>query len=539
MDQDSPSNGRLGWTSPQDFSDSDECERPAKRARIEAGCEDEDPPLPGSPLPSPPSSPVDRKKCPTDAAEPPKNPPRLPGGRVADVVPWNGRDVQYALDETLVKSGCCNKASSSNRVEAGSARQALWPNLAAKNGLGLQVLSSFFVQVLDTRQTMRQVTKPPTFKLPPRLTVTDSKREAWLRDLADPAKPLRRQSRTIPHGIRGRVMLDHCLNKCIPLTRAVWMIRCVGANEQRAFRRKGVASSVAATSERKWLIEWTTQVEQFLGSSIGACNQSEWRQRMTYVISLVGRLYSESLLDQPHFLDWTINSFATAALESLPIWLTLARAYWKEIVVSIKSGRRLARGIISHLLSLSARDALRPLKSRLLQLVALLAASYPACLVVPDMWPRFEYLVVESGAPESAVREIIRRNEQLTNRIAYNACCPALKLYAELDSIGLSVDYVLLATHCQELMPQHLIPALLDWVSSTYRHGLARIYIAARLIQQLQNCGEDTDGAILDYLRRPQKAVGFQAEPLYLIIIELIRQSAFCPSRYLHWLLAT
>lgn len=138
------------------------------------------------------------------------------------------------------------------------------------------------MSVLDRKQSIGRITNPSTFKPPPRVTLTDTKREAWLRDLANPTIPLRRLSRTIPHGIRGKVLLEHCLNKHIPTGRAIWLAKCVGANEMRAFKRKGVNGAFAMGGEAKWVRDWTIFVEQFVESVIALCGEEGWRGRMTY-----------------------------------------------------------------------------------------------------------------------------------------------------------------------------------------------------------------------------------------------------------------
>lgn len=110
-----------------------------------------------------------------------------------------------------------------------------------------------------------QIGATSQFKLPPRVTVTDTRRETWLRDLTNAAIPLRKLSRTIPHGLRGKVLLDQCLLKAVPVDRAMWLARCVGAQELRAFKRKGAASVVTlAESELRWLKDWTTTAQLFL-----------------------------------------------------------------------------------------------------------------------------------------------------------------------------------------------------------------------------------------------------------------------------------
>lgn len=144
------------------------------------------------------------------------------------------------------------------------------------------MLSSVFAAALEKRQNRSTVTAPSTFKPPPRVTLTDNKREAWLRDLANPSVPLRRLSRTIPHGIRGKVLLDQCLNKWIPAGRAVWLAKCVGANEIRAFKRKGTSGTVALGLEVKWVRDWTTNVQQFIEGVVSACGKVDWKTKVTY-----------------------------------------------------------------------------------------------------------------------------------------------------------------------------------------------------------------------------------------------------------------
>ena len=153
----------------------------------------------------------------------------------ADFFPWSGGHHEDEWNAEAIQKGTWDKASQN---EPSSARLAIFPALKQKTGLS--ALSTIFMGVLNQRRHRGQITVPSTFKPPPRVTLTDTKREVWLKDLANPAISLRRLSRTIPHGIRGRTLLDQCLNKKIPTERAVWLAKCVGANEIRAFKRKGV-----------------------------------------------------------------------------------------------------------------------------------------------------------------------------------------------------------------------------------------------------------------------------------------------------------
>ena len=104
----------------------------------------------------------------------------------------------------------------------------------------------------------------------------------WLRDLADPVIPLRRLSRTIPHGVRGKILLDQCLSKTVPPLRSVWLAKCVGTNEVRAFKRKSTSGAVAVGGGAKWIEEWTYSVEQFLERIVLDCSISSWGTDLSY-----------------------------------------------------------------------------------------------------------------------------------------------------------------------------------------------------------------------------------------------------------------
>lgn len=199
--------------------------------------------------------------------------------RAADFSPWRGNHAEDILTESNIKQGFYDKIQVS-QAESSTARPSVWSSLKHKSGL--QVLSSLVISVLDQRRAHGITTTGCTFKPPPRVGLTDSKREAWLRDLSNPNIPLRRLSRTIPHGIRGRALLDQSLAKNIPTARFLWLAKCVGANEIRAFKRKGTSGAFAAGGEAKWIKDWTVNVEQFLDAIIGNCSIQERTGNLKY-----------------------------------------------------------------------------------------------------------------------------------------------------------------------------------------------------------------------------------------------------------------
>lgn len=516
------------------------------------------PPLPSLPKPTPSKPKSDpfasRRSSANNPArrahgtDPPPLATRLPPPKlVADFSPWLGTHPEDILTEAVIKAGYSDKPSSA-ATESNSAKPSLWPNLCQKNNMGLQTLSYLFAQVLEKRQVLGKVTAPATFKPPPRVTVTDSKRETWLRDLANVEVPLRKQSRTIPHGIRGKGLMDQCLSKDVPLPRAVWLAKCVGANELRAFRRKGVSGSAAASGEGKWIRDWTICVEQFVEGVVGACGEKDWQRRMNYAIKLAASFYAEKLLDEAHYLDWIVSAFAAATLDMLPVWIVVVQVFWRDVTKFARRGRKLAESLLQRLevMAEAGEQGNGVLRLRLQKLVSVLAVTSRGCLIMPHTWEKYKHLLAPKAddttntAAESAAVNITKRNERLAaplRKTPANTRCALLDLYTELDAMGLNVDIPTLTDKCLRAAGNSttIVPALLSWASSPYRQGLARIYLAAGIIAQLRQSGEDTDSAVLGFLQTPT----LQASNVYKVVVELVRTESFSTGRYMQWLITS
>ena len=67
--------------------------------------------------------------------------------------------------------------------------------------------------------------------MPSRVTLNDSKRQAWFADLANPEVPLHKLGKNVPHGAKGQDLLDLLQSNNVAIPRAVWFLRVFGANE--------------------------------------------------------------------------------------------------------------------------------------------------------------------------------------------------------------------------------------------------------------------------------------------------------------------
>lgn len=243
---------------------------------------------------------------------------------------WDGDHPEDVLTEQVIRDGFSSKPKIQN--EMGTARSSLWPHLKA--GPATSNLSSAFLYALQQRRSRDVVTAASTFKPPPRVTLTDSRKTAWLSELADDNIPLRRLSRTIPHGFRGRALLEQCLQNRVPVARAMWLIRCVGANELRAFRRKGVSDATVLENEHKWISEWTGHVDKFLSEPLRErpLDYSDYH----YALQLAARIFAQGLVHRDEFLGRLCERLLTASIEDTPFALIKITFWFSSIALSFR-----------------------------------------------------------------------------------------------------------------------------------------------------------------------------------------------------------
>ncbi|KAL8779298.1 MAG: hypothetical protein Q9194_001513 [Teloschistes cf. exilis] len=467
----------------------------------------------------------------------------------ADFLPWRGNHTEDVLSESSTKQGFYDKVQIS-QTESSTGRPHIWGSLRHKPGL--QVLSSLLIAALDHRQAHGTITAGCTFKPPPRVTLTDSKREAWLRDLANPNIPLRRLSRTIPHGIRGRALLDQSFAKNIPTARALWLSKCVGANEIRAFKRKGTGGAFVAGGETKWIRDWTANVEQFLDAIFELCGMPEWNKRMTYGLQLAGHLLAENLLDREHYLDWLLNAVGHSDPEKLSIYLLLISSHIEDISRSRLFGRRLVDLLLAQLHTIKSKPS-PDLRGRVVgeieALLRFLISSSPTSFLLPQKWQTYEPLLQAmtnfSGPVISARLKLIsmRNIRMRTLSMPYDKSDPITDqtVIKILDTVPHSSDIAELALDLWEAMhdPDCLVRICLQWSSSVFRSGQRRIYIAARLLRKWHGIGVDVETSILNFISSESNTFGLEPSSLYRTIAELARTRHFSLGRYLQWVITT
>jgi len=464
--------------------------------------------------------------------------------------------------------------------ETGSARSAIFPALKHKSGL--QTLSSLFTNVLAQRRAHGQINSASTFKPPPRVTVTDTKREMWLKDLANPTISLRRLSRSIPHGIRGKVLLDQSLSKNIPIERAVWLAKCVGANELRSFRRKGASGTFAMGGEAKWIRDFTVCVEQFLESIIGSCGEKDFKARITYAyvtsilfrhfwltmytrIRLATHFHAEYLLDREHYMDWLVSSLESSTQTKLPVWLLITQVYWSDLLKYRKYGRRLSTALVNHLTEVRGQlvawtievlsriqiskhtdhDILAPLCDRVKDLLKELLSTSTDNFISPKVWATHKKMIrfnFGSGDPQfiHILATIERRNSRFNPTGASKEPTARKRLITALDRTLVEPFSNDLPRICWDIDGDKtmLILAILEWSTSSYRPGATKTFVAARIIRYWARLGIDVTAVILEFLDSSTSVSEINKPAFFHLVSELARSDHFSTPRYFQWLIA-
>ncbi|KAL8942427.1 MAG: hypothetical protein Q9211_001395 [Gyalolechia sp. 1 TL-2023] len=466
----------------------------------------------------------------------------------ADFSPWRGNHTEDVLSESTIKQGCSDKIQVS-QAESCSAKTPIWSALKHKSGL--QVISSLFVSVLDQRQAHGTTTASCTFKPPPRVGLTDSKREAWLRDLSNPNIPLRRLSRTIPYGIRGRALLDQFLAKNIPTARSLWLAKCVGANEIRAFKRKGASGAFAAGGETKWIKDWTANVEQFLDGIISTCSTQGWTGNLTYGVRLTTHLLAEGLLDRDQYFEWLLDAVKQSGLDALSIYLLMVRTHLDELGRSRRLGRQLAESLVRHLhkiMHLPTSSHYSSLRSEIVDIIRRFTLSSPASFLLPKCWHEYESTLQPIfGVPGTTLyvnfQKLCKRNMRLQTLAGLKDNAEITTSWAiikSLDSLSADIQITKLAENLRNIADDSelLVHVCLEWSASIHKQGRARIYIAARLLRNWSEKGIDVETFILNFLADKSSSCGLEKSSLYKVINELIRSRHFSTGKYLQWIIA-
>jgi mediator of RNA polymerase II transcription subunit 12, fungi type len=477
-----------------------------------------------------------------DKLETPTEAPKFGKSALAGFFPWTGNDKEDVLNEANVRHGYFDRAPNPPEKEMGTAKIALYG--AFKHRLGLDFLSVLYGLALERKGKHGVLSSTSNFRPPPRVTLTEAKRKAWLADLANAEIPLRRLSRTIPQGIRGQSLLDQCLSNNIPISRALWFIKCVGANEIRTWKRKGPGGAVSGGSDIKWLKEWTSFVGQFLESISQQSNQQDWKKNMQYALRLSVQLYLENLLDRDLHLDWILKGFAAADYDRTPFFLLLVQMYMPEIIRFRRRSRTLASTLVEKLdfTRKAQGEVLGPVMLRLRSIARTFAMSRPICFIMPEQWTRCKEVLRScldlSNAGHLKLFHFIEFQNERTAASPLERSTPTTTphqaIIKVLDEAKAPFHVKTIMSACSSLCQDVdiVILVVLKWATTQFRGSSHRLYLAARLLRLWARGGYDIEKALLAQVDTNSHHATDHAS-LRQIIAELSRSRTFSVSKYL------
>lgn len=369
-----------------------------------------------------------------------------------------------------------------------------------KHWTALPAISYFLTSSMHVREASRRINTPSTFKPPPRVILTDQKRELWLRDLSNPKVSLRKLARTIPHGISGGKLLDEIFKHRVPIIRALWFIRCVGANDFRTIKRKAGPTSSLSGVEDTWMRSWTQEVLEHVEATIELYDPEdyrEWQSKVSYFARLLANMFYEELLHRQTLLDWLLTALASGPNSWLPVVLLLVSVFWLPLTQPPLVQRLVRSFVARYELLRDVRGVQGPLNTQFVRLFK----SRPEAFIMPERWPSIARYLTQVVAP-SAVQSIAKRNLRFTIQAPVDvppAWVTTISIARSLDTFGLPYPVSHL---CHELSirvsSSELANAVFQW---TLRRGDSRaLVLCIAICRHLRSSGANLQEVFINEL---------------------------------------
>ncbi|WVO16601.1 hypothetical protein L204_104280 [Cryptococcus depauperatus] len=414
------------------------------------------------------------------------------------------------LTEENVKSGFSGRPFVSEVAETFSMHGPIHQHLSSGC---LDMLMNLGKELIEKQEESMPQIGERTFRIPVRVTYNDTKRLQFLSDLANPAVPLYRLMRTpVPHGFKGVEILDAMFSPAtsirqpasnmtlladpIPIDRAVWFIRVIGANEISVHRTRQstitssvtAPSPVAATpsstttvnaaspmpvSSNEWysqeftntLIQWlriqlgqlalppegqntsASTTSKNLGSGIlqDEKARAKWLIKWDYSTRLLREMHAKNLLSNRLFSGWLAEHLSQVNLAQLGFLAQLVGEYLSDMIRHLDSARHCIRAACERLTLLRespVRDVLGKVEVMLVIIIKSLYEANPDVLLSPVTWKRYSPLISSIiRNTTSQWTNLQRRNEALLfkpkmNENPFNPRRQQMEEITKLDSIS-------------------------------------------------------------------------------------------------------
>lgn len=373
----------------------------------------------------------------------------------------------------------------------------------------------------------------------------------------------------------------------VPIDRAVWFIRTVGASDL-ANRSRGAASLTPAnfTAEftniytgwmRKQLAELTEanvhEATATLDVGLAELGHSHaytdfnvrWSTKWRYSQLLLDTLFEENLIDVRVWSGFVTQAFSTASIVQLPLTIAMLQDSLRSIACNDGLSRAAVAGLCSHVQELQApkygtltgAQVLSELKEMILQMWAENADAFRSTL----LWTKYGGSLQEILQPTAQAHELIAAQDRTQaclagERSEASRCHSSWRrrlLINRLDQFNESSDVSIL----QELVAEaysaigmsRVVIMLAKWACTSvrYSHGHWRPILASRLIRgPRRGCvgkpraskahDEELEGYIIAWLDEvgPHEDPKIDFNLLVTFLTELSHAGLFSYAKFLH-----
>lgn len=253
-----------------------------------------------------------------------------------------------------------------------------------------------------------------SFRVPARVTFTDSKREGWFTDLANPLVPLTKLGKSVPHGAKNQDLLEHLYKHNVAIHRAIWFLRVFGANETAGLRNK------PSYNPSQYSVDWAGVVTSYIKKQLGEISlpsaprpgvnikstfkgqlgevgsRDRWVQRFAYTLLLLRSFYAEDMVDHRTLLVWLIHQMNTCNLAQAGFVARIADEYLQDMLASLPLARHFVDACVTRLAeatSSTSPELLVDVEYLLRSIIQRLCLAIPDAFVSPKLWSSHSNLV--------------------------------------------------------------------------------------------------------------------------------------------------
>jgi mediator of RNA polymerase II transcription subunit 12 len=183
-----------------------------------------------------------------------------------------------------------------------------------------------------------------------------------------------------------------------------------------------------------------------------------------------------------------------------------------------------------------------PIIDQLSRLTEKIMTSRPNALISPSFWPRYIQSVSstfpDGTSSHTVFDDIKERNEYLLTNPS-PTMTTRQEILQSLDSLCHGSPWHSTWHIISSVSTGHdeVVSTTLDWISSPYRQGPIRVFVAARLLRKCSTRGIDVGLLLLESLSLA-KQKNVDDSNVFHLLSELVRSSTFSVAKYLQWLIA-